>query len=805
MAEALYRKYRPQVFSEVVGQDHIERTIKNAIDQDKLSHAYLFCGPRGTGKTTTARLLAKALLCDNGPTSNPDGTCVSCQEIAQGEHPDVYELDAASRTGVENVREEIISRVQFAPTRGKYKVYIIDEVHMLSVAAFNALLKTLEEPPGHVVFILCTTDPQKVPETILSRCQRFDFRRIDNQGMTDRLAEICQAEGVEFEREALEIIAGRSDGGLRNALTALEQAIAFGEGSVSVAVVQQLGGTQAACDLTAAIDALATRDIASAFMWVDSFAQTGGDFARLTADLAQRVRDMYFLAMAGAKAPLSVADEMRPQIIDQAKRFSPDRLAYMLETLGDVMVQLKQATNARLCFEIALTKICHPASDVTLESLAERVEALEQRPVAAVAAGGAVAAPAGQVAPVAQAAAPAAATQTAPVTEPRPAAAPQVEPVESNAARAVEPQSENRKSAVQSAVSPAVSASVHIPASASAPAASSVAAPTSTVPAATAEKLEGFANPAVVQRIWQHAFAEIKRERPAYTSLLMSAHVSFDQAKGSLDITFRQNYAFALTMLQKPDALEYLRQAVSHAAGASIPVVVLAEGAATSVASASAATATEAATATPTAASDSAAAEQSAASSEVSRESEFLSSITRTTRGSAGAARKAQPAQQAEATKAATSAPEAEEKSDAMTHATPGWSPDGATPSDEAHAQAKEESYAYEEVPLDAYSGFDSYDWDDEPPFDEDEPPVQKRYAATGTAAQPVSEFVPDPVAATPASTSAAVSQPAKQEVPPWEDDPFAIPEDDGPTIGLEEFQQMLTSSFGEGVVVQEA
>lgn len=829
MAEALYRKYRPQVFSEVVGQDHIERTIKNAIDQDKLSHAYLFCGPRGTGKTTTARLLAKALLCDNGPTSNPDGTCTSCQEIAQGEHPDVYELDAASRTGVENVREEIISRVQFAPTRGKYKVYIIDEVHMLSVAAFNALLKTLEEPPVHVVFILCTTDPQKVPETILSRCQRFDFRRIDNQGMTDRLAQICQAEGVEFEREALEIIAGRSDGGLRNALTALEQAIAFGEGSVSVAVVQQLGGTQAACDLTAAIDALAKRDIAAAFMWVDSFAQTGGDFALLTADLTQRVRDMYFLAMAGAKAPLSVADEMRPQIIDQAKRFAPERLAYMLETLGDVMVQLKQATNARLCFEIALTKICHPASDVTLESLAERVEALEQRPIAAVAAGGAgaalaagsaVSAAAAQAVPVAQAAqvvspvasavqvaaepqgaTPVAATRTAQVTEPRPAAAPQVEPVESNAARAVEPQSEDRKSAVQSAVSTVVSASVHTPTSVSAPAASSVAAPTSVATAATAEKLEGFANPAVVQRIWQRAFAEIKRDRPAYTSLLMSAHVSFDQAKGSLDITFRQNYAFALTMLQKPDALEYLRQAVSHVAGASIPVVVLAEGAATSVASASAATVTGAATATPAAASDSVEADQSAASSEVSRESEFLSSITRTTRGSAGAARKAQPAQQAPATEAAASAPEAEEKPDAMTQATPGWSPDGATPGAEEHAHAKEESYAYEEVPLDAYNGFDSCGWDDESPFDEDELPAQKREAATGTAAQPA----PEPAAAALAATPAAASLPAKQEVPPWEDDPFAIPEDDGPTIGLEEFQQMLTSSFGEGVVVQEA
>lgn len=823
MAEALYRKYRPQVFSEVVGQDHIERTIKNAIDQDKLSHAYLFCGPRGTGKTTTARLLAKALLCDNGPTSNPDGTCVSCQEIAQGEHPDVYELDAASRTGVENVREEIISRVQFAPTRGKYKVYIIDEVHMLSVAAFNALLKTLEEPPGHVVFILCTTDPQKVPETILSRCQRFDFRRIDNQGMTDRLAQICQAEGVEFEREALEIIAGRSDGGLRNALTALEQAIAFGEGSVSVAVVQQLGGTQAACDLTAAIDALAKRDIAAAFMWVDSFAQTGGDFARLTADLAQRVRDMYFLAMAGAKAPLSVADEMRPQIIDQAKCFAPERLAYMLETLGDVMVQLKQATNARLCFEIALTKICHPASDVTLESLAERVEALEQRPIAAVAAGGvgiasvagsAVSAAADQAAPVMQAAQVAAepraatsvaATQTAPATEPRPAAAPQAEPAEGNAARAVEPQSEDRKSAAQSAVSTAVSASVLAPASVSAPAASSAAAPTSAVPAATAEKLEGFANPAVVQRIWQRAFAEIKRDRPAYTSLLMSAHVSFDQAKGSLDITFRQNYAFALTMLQKPDALEYLRQAVSHAAGASIPVVVLAEGAATSVASDSAAIVAGAAMATPAAASDSVEADQSAASSEASRESEFLSSITRTTRGSAGAARKAQPAQQAPATEAAALASEAEEKPDAMTQATPGWSPDGATPGAEEHAHAKEESYAYEEVPLDAYSGFDSCGWDDEPPFDKDEPPAQKRGTATGTAAQSVFEFTPEPAAAALAAMPAAASQPAKQEVPPWEDDPFAIPEDDGPTIGLEEFQQMLTSSFGEGVVVQEA
>ena len=198
MAEALYRKYRPQIFEDVVGQEQIERTIKNAIEQDKVSHAYLFCGPRGTGKTTTARLLAKALLCEKGPTPDPDGTCEDCRMIAEGVHPDVYELDAASRTGVENVREEIINRVQFAPTRGRYKVYIIDEVHMLSIAAFNALLKTLEEPPDHVVFILATTDPQKVPETIHSRCQRFDFRRISNESIVSRLGAVCVAEGVEF-------------------------------------------------------------------------------------------------------------------------------------------------------------------------------------------------------------------------------------------------------------------------------------------------------------------------------------------------------------------------------------------------------------------------------------------------------------------------------------------------------------------------------------------------------------------------------------------------------------------------------
>ena len=598
MSEALYRKYRPQTFEDVVGQEHIERTIKNAIEQDKVSHAYLFCGPRGTGKTTTARLLAKALLCEGGPTADPDGTCEDCQLIAAGEHPDVYELDAASRTGVDNVREEIINRVQFAPTRGRYKVYIIDEVHMLSVAAFNALLKTLEEPPSHVVFILATTDPQKVPETIHSRCQRFDFRRISAEAMVARLGAVCVSEGVEFEGEALDLIAHRAEGGLRNALTSLEQIIVFGEGKVTLAGAEAMLGSLDSSEMSEIMNAVGTRDAAACFRWTAQYVETGADLARFVGDMAERVRNLYVMSLVGADVALEVSESERRELTGELPLFGPDRLARLLGVLGDLSAELKTSTNPRLSFEIALTRMVRPDSDLTLGALAERIEALESGYSAC----SRVIAPA--AAPAAVAPAAAAATGAPSSAAPEPSARAHRGAASSagsamgqagasfdspHARTAASEMPTSQEAASRGAGSPAggfqasteavpaVNAATAAAATEAAPrenaasAAAAVAGASAACGAIPAELADTLRNEAALQRIWSSAIASLKKSKAAYGVLFLNTKAVFDEGRGMLVIEFPVENAFAFNAVQKPDVQDAVSAALAQSCGAAIP------------------------------------------------------------------------------------------------------------------------------------------------------------------------------------------------------------------------------------------
>lgn len=607
MAEALYRKYRPQIFEDVVGQEPIERTLKNAIAQDKLSHAYLFCGPRGTGKTTTARLLAKAVLCEQGPTPSPDGTCEDCTMIAAGTHPDVYELDAASRTGVENVREEIISRVQFAPTRGRFKVYVIDEVHMLSTAAFNALLKTLEEPPSHIVFILCTTDPQKVPETIQSRCQRFDFHRISPEAMVTRLGAVCVSEGVEFEGEALDLIAHRAEGGLRNALTSLEQIIAFENGQVTLEGAERILGSIDSDDMAEIVGAIGRRDVAACFRWTAAYVETGADLAQFVRDMAEHMRNMYILQVAGADVELDVPESTRRELSEEARWFGPDRLARLLGVIGDLTIELKTASNPRLAFEIALTRMVRPDSDLTLSSLAERVEALER----------------GSVATASQAPAPCAAAQGASFAA-RADSRPSVSGCSavgasdagaraaqatvagtagtSEAVAATQPAGESPARAGKTAdagmpdtfaLGGTLAASSRIPGdggatgvtpssggsgsegfslAGEAPSGGSAASAN----APTGGELDGrlhelLGNPAALQRMWQAALASLKKRKTAYGVLFMGTKAAFDAAGERMVVRFPEQNSFAFNSARKPEVQDALASALAQAAGAPVP------------------------------------------------------------------------------------------------------------------------------------------------------------------------------------------------------------------------------------------
>lgn len=577
--ESLYRKYRPLTFESVVGQQHIVSTLEHAITEGRLSHAYLFCGPRGTGKTTMARILAKALLCHNAEAARaegasgcmPDGTCEECELIAEGNHPDVYELDAASRTGVDNVREEIINSVNFAPVRGKYKIYIIDEVHMLTTAAFNALLKTLEEPPAHVIFVLCTTDPQKILETILSRCQRFDFHRIGNEDIERRLAYVCEQEDFDYDDEALAIVARHAKGGMRDALSTLEQLSVFGNGAVHADDARSLLGEVSDQILGEFAAAVAKRDVAELYGLIRAQVEEGNDLLELTRDLVAHVRDVYVACVAGARAELFEGGaEQAEALAAEAAAFGEhpaDRLARVLTVLDAAALEMRGASDVRLVLEIACTRLTRPEADLTIEALAERVARLEARVAnAAVPAGvaaaqtaaPAAAAPAAQQPTLISGARAAAPAATAPVATSahqggmpwdRGAAAPVAQPAPAPKPAAPAPAPKSVTPAPQSAPAPTPQ-----PVAASAPVASPAPKPNNAaqVAAAGAAETPAVEDAGELQRKWAEVVERVKTRQASYAGLLLNARATVDDGS-KLTVSFPAGSTFAIKMLGRAD------------------------------------------------------------------------------------------------------------------------------------------------------------------------------------------------------------------------------------------------------------
>jgi DNA polymerase-3 subunit gamma/tau len=376
--QVLARKWRPQVFDAVVGQDPVTRTLRNALASGRVAHAYLFTGPRGVGKTTTARLLAKALACTARTGTEACGGCPSCQDFTSGAPVDVMEIDAASNTSVDDIRT-LRENVKYAPARGRFKVYIVDEVHMLSGAAFNAFLKTLEEPPAHVVFILATTDPKKIPATVLSRCQRFDFRPIPPELLAASLTRILEQEGVPFEAAALPALVRAAEGSLRDALSLLDAAIAYGEGKLDEASLARLLGSSSPAHVRAFVTALLAHDGAAALEAVDRAAGAGEDLGTLCREAIEMVRRLLVLKVAPGAPFADLTPAEAAELQAAAEPVSADELVYVLRAFLDADAEMRRSPHPRVELEIAAVRATRRPAPQAIETLIGKLEDAEAR------------------------------------------------------------------------------------------------------------------------------------------------------------------------------------------------------------------------------------------------------------------------------------------------------------------------------------------------------------------------------------------------------------------------------------------